>query len=86
MFNSTKLLAGPYEPPALRKGDRAFCLYLDCDVRVMGWSSGRISWPRARAIDRPRGGHNPLLITDVIVRAIRSDQRRDRAQLLGWWN
>ncbi len=25
-----KLLFGPYYPPPLRKGGRAFCLYRDC--------------------------------------------------------
>jgi hypothetical protein len=48
-----KLLHGPYRSPALRRGDRAFCLLRDRDVIVNGWSAVRISWPRRLA---DRGG------------------------------
>jgi hypothetical protein len=41
-----KLLFGPYTAPRLRKGDRATCLYRDCDVAVTGWTGARVSWPR----------------------------------------
>ncbi len=37
----TRLRYGPYAPPAVRKGDRAFCLYRDCDVIVTGWTAAR---------------------------------------------
>jgi hypothetical protein len=30
--DKVRLLFGPYEPPPLRKGDRASCLYRDADV------------------------------------------------------
>ena len=40
-----KLLFGPYKSPALRRGDRATCLYRDCDVRITGWTDARTSWP-----------------------------------------
>jgi hypothetical protein len=38
-----RLLYGPYQAPALRKGDRAFCLYHDTDVVITGWTDARIS-------------------------------------------
>jgi hypothetical protein len=28
---------GPYNPPALRRGDRAICLYRDEELIVTGW-------------------------------------------------
>jgi hypothetical protein len=31
-----RLLHGPYQPPPLRFGDRATCLFRDCDVVVTG--------------------------------------------------
>jgi hypothetical protein len=40
---SAALLAGPYHPPALRKGDRAFCLYRDTDVVITELTGARIS-------------------------------------------
>jgi hypothetical protein len=43
-----KLLFGPYQAPRLRKGERAACLFRDCDVIVTGWTDVRISWPRCR--------------------------------------
>jgi hypothetical protein len=36
-----RLLHGPYRPPRLRKGGRAFCLYRDVDVVVTGWTDAR---------------------------------------------
>jgi hypothetical protein len=42
------LLHGSYTAPALKRGDRATCLYRDADVIVTGWSAGRIPWPRCR--------------------------------------
>src|SRR5262249_59143650 len=41
-----RLLAGPYTPPPLRRGERTFCLYRDADVTVTSWTSAPISWPR----------------------------------------
>ena len=33
-----KLLQGPYKAPRLRRRDRAFCLFKDCDVIVTDWT------------------------------------------------
>ena len=44
----TDLLAGPYVPPKFKRGDRAFCLYRDCDVVVTAWTDARIPWPRCQ--------------------------------------
>jgi hypothetical protein len=55
--NLTRLLHGPYTPPPLRRGDRAVCLYRDCEVVITTWSDGRISWPCCRRIgNRGRPG------------------------------
>ena len=40
-----KLLFGPYKAPPLRRGDRAVCLYRDCDVIVTSWTDARIPAP-----------------------------------------
>jgi hypothetical protein len=72
-------LFGPYEPPALRQGDRAHCLYRDADVVVTGWSDGRISWPRCRALGH-RGGSG-LLVEEELARAI----MHESGALLYWW-
>jgi hypothetical protein len=76
-----KLLFGPYDPPPLRKGDRASCLFLDTDVVVTGWTDARISWPRCRPLDRPRG-HPTLLVNEVLASAIRQESA---AALRHWW-
>ena len=39
--NRVRLLFGPYQAPALERGDRATCLYRDCDVVVTGWTDAR---------------------------------------------
>src|SRR5436190_23997427 len=74
------LLHGPYEPPALRKGDRTTCLYRDALVVVTSWSDGRIPWPRCRAIGH-RGGSG-LLVEEELARAVRSESA---AALCYWW-
>jgi hypothetical protein len=76
-----KLLFGPYNAPALRKGDRAFCLYRDADVVITSWTDARISWPRCRALDRPIGGSG-LLICEEMGRAIRNESA---AAIHHWW-
>jgi hypothetical protein len=67
----TRLLHGPYVPPPLGKGDRAFCLYRDSDVVVTGWTAASLSWPRCRALHH-RGGSG-LLVTTELRRAILSE-------------
>ena len=38
----TRLRFGPYTPPAVKRGDRTFCLYRDADVVVTGWTDARL--------------------------------------------
>ena len=76
-----KLLFGPYQAPALRRGDRATCHYRDCDVIVTGWTGARISWPRCRPLDVPRS-HPSLLVDEELARAIRHESA---AALRHWW-
>jgi hypothetical protein len=65
------LIAGPYTPPAVTRGDLATCLFRDGDVIITSWSDGRISWPRCQR-PRQRGGSG-LLVTDELVRAIKTE-------------
>ena len=67
-----KLLFGPYKAPRLRRRDRAFCLFRDCDVVITSWTDARISWPRCRAVHHRRGGPG-LLVDDELLRAIRTE-------------
>jgi hypothetical protein len=76
-----KLLHGPYRAPALKRGDRATCLYRDTDVIVTSWSAGRISWPRCRALDQPIGGSG-LLVDEELARAVRCESS---LAIRYWW-
>ena len=76
-----RLLHGPYKAPRLRRGDRAFCLFRDCDVVVTGWTDARISWPRCRPVDVPRS-HPSLLVDEELARAIRHESA---AAVRFWW-
>ncbi|HEY7425024.1 MAG TPA: hypothetical protein VH682_12405 [Gemmataceae bacterium] len=76
-----KLLHGPYKAPRLRRGDRSFCLFKDCDVVVTSWTDARISWPRCRPIDVPRS-HPSLLVNEELARAIRHESA---AAIRFWW-
>jgi hypothetical protein len=76
-----KLLHGPYKTPRLRRGDRTFCLFRDCDVIVTGWTDARISWPRCRPLDVPRT-HPSLLVDEELARAIRHESA---AAIQCWW-
>jgi hypothetical protein len=69
--NKPELLSGPYEPPALQRGDRAICFFRDAEVVITSWTNARIPWPRCRAIGR-RGGSG-LLVTEELVRAVRTE-------------
>ena len=77
---SIALLAGPYHPPALRRGDRAFCLFRDCDVVVTSWTDARISWPRCRVIDQ--AGGSGRLVDEELARAVRTESA---LAIHYWW-
>jgi hypothetical protein len=67
-----RLLHGPYQAPALRRGDRAFCLFRDADVVVTSWTHARIPWPRGRPVGAKKG-HPGLLFNDERARALRCE-------------
>jgi hypothetical protein len=69
-FDRHRLLHGPYRPPALRRGDRAVCLFRDGEVIVTGWSDALISWPRCR-LPGTHGGGSGLLVDEELARAVR---------------
>jgi hypothetical protein len=71
---------GPYNPPALRRGDKASCLYRDGDVVITSWSDGRISWPRCRRLGT-RGGSG-LLVDEELARAVRLESS---LAIQYWW-
>jgi hypothetical protein len=75
-----RLLHGPYQTPALRRGDRAFCLYRECDVIITSWTAARLSWPRCRPVDVPRS-HPSLLVDEELARAVRNES----AAAVGFW-
>jgi len=76
------LLHGPYRAPALRRGDRAFCLLRDCAVVVTGWSDAPIPWPRCRGLEGTRGGGSGLLLDEELARAVRCESA---AAIRHWW-
>ena len=76
-----KLLFGPYKAPALKRGDRATCLFHDCTVVVTGWTDAPIPWPRCRALDSPGGGSG-LLVDEELARAVRHESA---AAVMHWW-
>lgn len=51
-----RLLHGPYAARALRRGDRAACLYRDCEVIVTAWTDAPLSWPCCLVSHNRRGG------------------------------
>jgi hypothetical protein len=67
-----ELLHGPNHPPDVERGDRTICLFRDCEAIVTSWSAARISWPRCRPA-WAKGGGSGLLVTDELVRAIKSE-------------
>jgi hypothetical protein len=76
-----RLLFGPYQAPAVRRGDVAFCHMRDYPVLVIGWSGAPIPWPRCLRLERPRVGRG-LLIDDELARAIRHESA---AAVSYWW-
>jgi hypothetical protein len=74
-----KLLHGPYRAPSLRVGDRATCLFRDCDVVVTSWTDAPLSWPRCRRAEGK--GHPSLLVDEELARAIRTES----AAAVGYW-
>jgi hypothetical protein len=79
-----KLLFGPYQAPALRRGDRASCLVRDCLVVVTTWTDARIPWPRCRQCRKGRGsgGGSGLLVDEELAHAVRTESA---AALSYWW-
>ena len=64
------LLFGPYQEPPLKRGDRAVCLFRDCEIVITGWTDARIPWPRWHALDSPGSGPG-LLVDEELARAVR---------------
>jgi hypothetical protein len=75
-----KLLHGPYRAPRLHVGERATCLYRDCDVVVTAWTDALISWPRALPVGER--GHPSILVDDELARAVRLESA---AAVRFWW-
>jgi hypothetical protein len=71
------LIAGPYEPPKVRRGD-----WIECEVngltRVGGYSCGQIPWPRAW-----RTGTHQLIVTAELARAVRTEAE---IVIAYWWD
>src|SRR5437667_312818 len=79
--NRVQLLFAPYQPPPLKRSDRAFCQYRDCLVVVTSWTDAPIPWPRCRALDSHGGGSGPL-VDDELARAIQSESA---TAIRYWW-
>ena len=71
IFGHTDLIAGPYTPPSLKKGEHTTCLFRDCDVVITSWTDARIPWPRCRALHL--SGGSGVLVTEELVRALRTE-------------
>jgi hypothetical protein len=80
MTAAPPLLFGPYHAPALRRGDRATCLYRDADVVVTSWTTAPIPWPRCRALDSQGG--SGLLVDEELARAVRCESS---LAVQHWW-
>jgi hypothetical protein len=76
-----KLLFGPYRVPALRRGDRATCLFRDAEVVITSWTAARISWPRCRVLGGPGGGSG-LLVDEELARAV---MHESATAIKFWW-
>ncbi|MBI1913582.1 MAG: hypothetical protein HYS12_02325 [Planctomycetes bacterium] len=76
-----RLLFGPYQAPALRRGSRAWCLYRDRLVVITGWSDAPIPWPLCRGLEPPMGGTGPL-VDEELARAVRHESA---LAIQFWW-
>jgi hypothetical protein len=66
-----RLLHGPYRGRRLRVGDRASCLFRDCDIVETGWTDAPISWPRGVLVGKRSGPSR--LVDEVLASAIQQD-------------
>lgn len=73
---TTDIIAGPYHPPACRKGDWLVD-ELDGLTEVGGWTDAPISWPR-----RKKGGRPSLILTAELDRAVRTESVM---AICHWW-
>jgi hypothetical protein len=76
-----KLLYGPYTTPALKVGDRTFCLYRDDEVVIYDWSLGRMPWPLCYHVGTRACGKG-ILVDEELGRAIRMESATAIAY---WW-
>jgi hypothetical protein len=77
---SSRLLFGPYQPPALKPGDRAFCRVKGCEVIITSWTNASIPWPRCRTEDSYGG--SGILVEDELARALRHESA---GAIKHWW-
>jgi hypothetical protein len=66
-------LLGTYRTPRVRVGRVLTCEARDCDVIVIGYSSGRIPWPVGR---RPRQAAKALVVYGRLARAVRCESNQ----------
>lgn len=66
-----RLLFGPYHPPRVRPGRKAYCNYRGCVVKVTKMTDARIPWPRCQQLG-VQGGSG-LLADDELQRAVESE-------------
>jgi hypothetical protein len=76
-----QLLFGPYAAPRLRRGQRATCLFRDCDVVITGRTAARLDWPLCRPLGKPIG-RPTILVDEELARAVRYESA---LALRHWW-
>ena len=77
-----RLLFGPYRPPPLKRGDRAFCLFRGALVVVTGRTGARIPWPLCHLAGYRRPCGRGILVDDELARAIRHESA---TAVKYWW-
>jgi hypothetical protein len=65
-----QLRHGPYRPPGVRIGERAFCHYRGCEVVVTSFS-GPVRWPRG--LREGKAGRPSPVVTHDLACAIRRE-------------